>query len=183
MLLAVTNNYKMINPLPTIWWLIIGYIAQYFYPETLLNYDNMSVTTFQTGVSLSVLIALLSLFIASIFYQDKPNESSFLRFLYSSSKQFSELAMAVFGFSAAYFFHKGSGGFACLLVCYSLVLATAMNHIFLVVFNENKVGTLKLTLDLDEKFKKEFCTKSAKVVSGLIALGTLTFVASYLLGS
>jgi len=178
----VVNNFKLIDPLPAFWWLGIGYIAQFFWPKTLLNSDNMSVTSFQAGVAISVLLALLSLFIASIFYENRPNESGFLRFIYSSSKQFAELAMAVFGFSSAYFFHNEDNLFASSLIFLSVLLATALNHIFLVVFNEKDTGTLKFALDLDKKFKKEWCSRSVKVVAGLVALGVFTFLGALILG-
>ncbi len=145
------NNFKLINPLPAFWRLGIGYIAQYFWPETLLNSDNMSVTSFQAGVALSVLLALIALFIASVFYENRSNESKFLNFMYSSSKQFSELAIAVFGFSSAYFFHNETYLLALSLILLSVLLATAVNHIFLVVFNENETGTLKFILGLRSK--------------------------------
>lgn len=172
----------MINPLPAIWWLIIGYLAQLFWPQTPLNSDNMSVASFQVGIALSVLLALIALFIASIFYEKRPNESKLLHFICSSSKQFSELAMAVFGFSAAYFFHNENSCFALLLIALALLLATAVNHIFLVVFDERDIGTLKFVLSVDEKYKKEWCSTSVKVTSGLVALFVFTFLALFILG-
>ena len=37
----VIDNFKLVDPFPVFWWLGIGYIAQYFWPKTLLNSDNM----------------------------------------------------------------------------------------------------------------------------------------------
>ena len=141
----------------------------------------MSVASFQAGVAISVLLALLTLFISSIFFENKPNESRLLKFMYSSSKQFAELAMAVFGFSSAYFIHHEDYIFALSLILLSVLLATAVNHIFLVVFNENEIGTLKIALGLDKKYKKKWCSTSVKVIAGLVALGTFTFLGALIL--
>lgn len=101
--------------------------------------------------------------------------------MYSSSKQFAELAMAVFGFSSAYFIHHEDYIFALSLILLSVLLATAVNHIFLVVFNENEIGTLKIALGLDKEYKKEWCSTSVKVIAGLVALGTFTFLGALIL--
>jgi hypothetical protein len=182
MLSTIINNYKMINPLPAIWWFGIGWLAQFFHPYTPINSDNMSVVTFQFGIVLSVFLALSALFIASIFYGNRTNESKFLKFIYSSSKQFADLAMAVFGFSTAYYVHTSVYDFALLLMTSSLLLATAVNHIFLVVFDERDVGTLKWALNLDRKYNKTRCNTSVKILAGLVALATLSFLAAFISG-
>lgn len=90
--------------------------------------------------------------------------------------------MAVFGFSAAYYIHGSVYDFALLLITSSLLLATVVNHIFLVVFDECEVGTLKWVLNLDRKFNKEWCNTSVKVLASLVSLGTFSFLAAFILG-
>ncbi|MBZ5754684.1 hypothetical protein K9B43_03455 [Pseudomonas sp. S5(2021)] len=172
----IYSNYKMISPFPAFWWLAIGFVAQLIYPLTKLNIDNTSLTTLQFGVASAAVLAMASMWL-SFLWEKKPNESIFLNFLYSSSKQFVDLAMAVAGFSSAYFLLHSVYWLTFILLFGSIVLATSFNHIYLVVFNESEVGTYRWALSLDEKRSKVWNSYGVKVVAGLSAL-----VAMVLLG-
>lgn len=169
------SNYKMISPLPVFWWLAIGLAVQLIYPATKLNADNTSLTTLQFGLTSAAVLALITMWL-SFLWEDKSNESNFLNFLYSSSKQFSELAMAAAGFSSAYFILHSVYWLPAVLLAFSIILATSLNHIFLVVFNESEVGTYRWALSLDEKAGKVWSSYGVKVVAGLLALLAMALI-------
>jgi hypothetical protein len=165
----------MISPLPAFWWLVIGLAVQLIYPITKLNTDNTSLTTLQFGLASAAVFALIAMWL-SFLWEDKSNESIFLNFLYSSSKQFSELAMAVAGFSSAYFILYSVYWLPAVLLVGSIILATSLNHIFLVVFNESEVGTYRWALLLDKKVGKVWSSYGVKVVAGLLALLAMVLI-------
>lgn len=177
MVRAIYNNFEMISPLPFLWWLSIGLLAQWIYPSTLLNSDNASVTTLQFGLVFAFVLSMAALWL-SFLWEDKPNDSKFLKFLYNSSKLFMELAMGVAGFSAAYFLLASVIWLPAVLLISSLVLAVCANHIFLVTFNKTDIGTYKLALIMDKKFGTEWDLFGVKVVAGLLALLAMVIVSA-----
>ncbi|MCP1339270.1 hypothetical protein NJR55_06645 [Idiomarina sp. M1R2S28] len=175
MVKAIFNNFEMISPLPMLWWLSIGLIAQWIHPSTLLNSDNVSITTLQFGLVLAFVLSMAALWL-SFLWEDKPSESKFLKFLYNSSRQFMELAMGVAGFSAAYFLLSSVFWLPVVLMISSVVLAVCANHIFLITFNKTEIGTYKLVLLLDERFGTEWNSFGSKVVAGFFALVAMVIV-------
>ena len=155
--------------------LLVGLSAQWIYPSTRLNSDNMSVTTLQFGLVCAFMFAMAALSLSFLF-EDKPNESKFLKSLYKTSWWFNELAMGVVGFSAAYFLLSSVIWLAAILLISSLVFAVCVNHIFLVTFNKTDIGTYKLALLLDKKFGTEWNLFGVKVVGGLSALLAMVIV-------
>lgn len=171
----------MISPLPIFWWLVVGLVAQYFYPLTKLNSDNVSVTTLQFGLVSAFILSMGAMWL-SFLWENKANESKFLNFLFSSSKQFADLAMGVAGFSSAYFILHSVYWLPILLILASIVLATCLNHIYLVVFNDISVGTYKWVLSLDKRKDKEIEPITVKVIAGIFALLSMVLIICFVVG-
>ncbi|MDK2702390.1 hypothetical protein QO226_20930 [Vibrio vulnificus] len=177
----IYKNYQMISPLPVFWWLAVGLIAQKIYPLTKLNSDNVSVTTLQFGLVLAFILTMLAMFL-SFLWEDKSNDSKFLNFIYSSSRQFADLAMGVAGFSSAYFLLDSVYWLPAVLIISSLVLSTCLNHIYLVVFNKSDVGTYGWISSVDKSKGKVCNPVIVKVFAGLLALGAMTTIIFFVLG-
>ena len=171
----------MISPLPFFWWLVIGLIAESVYPLTKLNIDNVSVTSLQFGLVIAFILSMLAMWLSFLF-EDKANDSKLLNFIFFSSRQFADLAMGVAGFSAAYFLLHNVFLLPSILFVSSIVLATSLNHIYLVVFNQSNVGTYNWALSLDERNDTKWNSTGVKVISGLLALLSMVLVGCYVIG-
>ncbi len=171
----------MISPKIIISWLVIGLFVQWLYPKTLLNSDNVSVTTLQFGLIGAFITSMAALWL-SFLWESKPNESRVLNSLYNLSSQFIGLAMGVAAFSSAHFLCSSIYGLPIFLVISSIALATSSNHLFLVVFNRREIGTYKWVLSLDERKGTTWDTFGIKVVLGLVALCSMVFIGAVTLG-
>lgn len=171
----------MVSPLPTFLWLAIGLFAQWIYPSTKLNVDNVSITTLQFGLVVAFFLSLLCMAI-SVLYTKKPNDNKLLVFLFNSSKQFADLTMGVAGFSSAYFFFSSVYWLPFCLIIAAVILSTSLNHIFLVVFDKKETGTYKWALKTDEIKKRTIDPMLVNAFAAFLSLSVMLFFGVLIIG-
>jgi hypothetical protein len=176
----INDNFDRVSPYPFLAWFAIGMIFIAL-THVGLPMDFIEANSTFLNISYGVFIStILMLVCCVLLYFDKTN-TTYLSRIHSLSRLFSDTAMGAAGFIVTSTVYQQDYAAAAGLSLGFAVYTLTGNHLYHVIFNENK-GSRKLFRDIDEKsntrvgkglIERDIERKVVAFVSLIIAIASL----------